>query len=60
MKASSYVIICRTSNNAGKDMWLRAHPANQNLKPNVQTQAADGKQATFLLYMTQLEAISQQ
>ena len=34
-------------NKAGKNMWLRARIANQNLKQNVQTQDADGMQAFF-------------
>ena len=42
-------------------MWLRTNTANQMFKRNVQTQNADGMEVFFsVLYMTQLEAISQQ
>ena len=40
-------------------MFLRAQTANQKMKQNEQTQDAYGVQA-LLLYMTKLEAISQQ
>ena len=46
--------------NAGKDMWLWAQTANVKLKQDAQTaQDADGMLAMSLLYVTQLEAISQ-
>ena len=38
------------SNNAGKNMWLRAQTANQKLKQNAQTQDADGMQDFFLCH----------
>ena len=41
-------------------MWLRAQSANQKLKQNTQTQDADAMQAMPVLYMTLLEAVSQQ
>ena len=44
-------------NNAGEDMWLRAQIANKKFKPDVQTQDTDRMQFSFVLYMTQLEAI---
>ena len=40
-------------------MWLRAHNANEKLEEDGQTRDADGTQAPLVLYMTQLEAISQ-
>ena len=40
-------------------MWLLAEVANEKLKQDVQTQDADGMQASPVLYMTQLEAVSQ-
>ena len=43
-----------------KDVWLRAQTANQKLKQNAQTQDADGMQALSVIYITQLDAISQQ
>ena len=42
-----------------KGMWLRAPTANEMLERNIETQDVDGMQALFVLYMTQLEAISQ-
>ena len=47
-------------NNAGKDIWQRVQTVNQKLKQNAQTQDVDGMQAMSVLYMTQLEAVSQQ
>ena len=47
-------------NNAGKHMWLRAQTANKKLKQNVETQDVGGIQALSVLYITQLDAISQQ
>ena len=43
--------------NAGKDMWLEAQTANQELKQNAETQEFDGQQSC-LYYITQLEVIS--
>ena len=40
-------------------MWLRARTANQKFKQNAQTQDTDDMQALSVLYLTQLEAISQ-
>ena len=48
------------SNDAGEDMWLRAEIANEKLKHDAQTHGADGMQAMSVLYMTQLEAMTQQ
>ena len=39
-------------------MWLRAQPANQNLKQNVRTQDAVGMQALSVLNMRVKEFIS--
>ena len=41
-------------------MWLRAQTTYQKLKQNAQTQNFDGMQALYVLYMTQLKALSQQ
>ena len=41
-------------------MSLRAQTPNQKFKQNVQTQVTYGIQAFSVLYMTQLEALSQQ
>ena len=46
-------------NNASKYIWLRSQAANQKLNQNAQTQDAEGIQAISVLYMTQLDAISQ-
>ena len=45
-------------NDADKNLWLQAQTLNQKLKENAQTHEADGRQAFFLSYTTQLEAIS--
>ena len=47
-------------NTTGKDMWQRAQPANQKLKQNAQIQDTIGMQAMSVLYMTVLDAVSQQ
>ena len=47
-------------NNAGNDMWPQAQTTNQKFEQNSRTQDADGMQALFVLYITQLEAIYQQ
>ena len=47
-------------NNADKDMQLRAQTANQKLKQNVETQDVGALHDLSVLYMRQLEAISQQ
>ena len=41
-------------------MWQRAQTANLEFKQNAQLQDADGMQAMSSLYMTLLEALSQQ
>ena len=41
-------------------MWLRAQTAYEKLKQYAQAQDAEGMQAMFVLYMTKLDAISQQ
>ena len=41
-------------------MWLLAPTANGMLERNAETQDVDGMQSLSVLYMTQLEAISQQ
>ena len=46
--------------NADEDVWLRAETANERLKQNTRTQDADCMPAVSVLYMTQLDAISQQ
>ena len=45
---------------AGKEMWLWAQTADQKLEQNAQIHDADGMQALFVLFMTELEAVSQQ
>ena len=47
-------------NNAGIDIQFRAIITNQKLKRNERRQDADDMQSFSVLYMTQLEAISQQ
>ena len=47
-------------NKAGEDMWLRAETENEKLKQDVQIQDVEGMQAMSVLFMTELEAISQQ
>ena len=47
-------------NNAGKNMSLRAQTTNQKLNQNAQTQDIYGMQVFFVLFMTQLQALSQQ
>ena len=48
-------------NNSGKNMSLRAQTTIQKLNHKAQTQDVEGMQAFFsVLYMTQLQAISQQ
>ena len=47
--------------NAGVDMWLQTQTATEKLKQNSQTpQDADDMQALSMLYMRQVEVISQQ
>ena len=46
--------------NALKNMWLRGQTSNKRLKQNALTKDADGVQVFSVLYMKQLEAISQQ
>ena len=43
-------------NKVGKNMWLPAQIAYQNLKQNAQTQDADGMQIFYTLYLTEVEA----
>ena len=45
---------------AGEDIWLRAETANEKLKQDAQSQNYNSMQTKSVLYMTQLEAISQQ
>ena len=47
-------------NNVGKGMWLRAQTAYDKQAQNEEPQDVDGMQALSVLYLTQLEAISQQ
>ena len=47
-------------NNEGQDMWLRAEIANEMLIKDAHTQEAESMQAMPVLYMIQLEPISQQ
>ena len=47
-------------NNVGRDMWLRFQTTNQKFKQNAPTEVADDKLVWSVLYMTQLEAVSQQ
>ena len=47
-------------NSAGENIWMRAQDLNQKFEQNAQTQDADGIQALFVLYLPQLEAVTQQ
>ena len=47
------------SDNAGEDMWFRIETANEKLKQIVLTQNTDGMQAFPVLYLENLEAVSQ-
>ena len=45
--------------NAGEGIWLRAETANEKVEQNAQTQYADGIEPKSVIYVTQLEAMSQ-
>ena len=47
-------------NNAGKCMWLRAQTENEKFEQEAKTQDTGGMQAVFMLYMTKIDALSQQ